>query len=181
VNEPASPLVVIGVGNALLADDAIGVHVVEALRARAARSSDALPAGTRLVDGGTLGADLVGWVHGSRGLVLVDAVRRGGPAGSITILRGDDVAGSRAIDGTPAEAPGELVALARLMGWLPAEVSLVGIEAADIDLGVRLSAAVRAAIPAATDAVMAELDRIDIQTRHRSRGGDAARMAGALA
>ena len=181
MSSPASPLVVIGVGNVLLADDAIGVRVVEALRERVERSPGSLADGTRLIDGGTLGADLAGWVRGSRGLVLVDAVRLGGRAGSVTILRGDEVAGDRAIDGTPADARGELVALARLMGWLPGEVSLVGVEAADIDLGVGLSPAVQAAIPEAADAVIAELHRIDIQTRDRSRGSDAARTAGALA
>ncbi len=175
-------MVVVGVGNVLLADDAAGVRVVDMLRDRRTRSSAALPAGTELIDGGTLGVELAGMLRGSRGLVIADGVRLGGPAGAISVHRGDDVAvGGRAQDGSPADAVGELLAVARLMGWLPDEVSLVGIEVGDLGPGVWLTTAVEAAIPRAADAVVEELDRIEARTRGRSCGGDAARMAGALA
>lgn len=181
MTETAAPLVVIGLGQVLRADDAAGIRVVEAVRERAAADPTILPPATRLVDGGTVGAGLAGWIRGCRGLVLADAVRLGGTVGAVTVLRGEAAEADAAADGTPGDARGELLALARLMDWLPAEVSLVGIEIADLDLGLQLSPAVAAAIPDAAQAVITELDRIAGRPGGRFRGGHAARMAGALA
>ena len=79
----AGPLVVVGVGNILLRDDAIGVRVVDRLCALAEHDPVALPADTRLVDGGTLGLDLLRTVRGARGLVIIDAMALGDPVGNI--------------------------------------------------------------------------------------------------
>lgn len=177
----AAPLVVIGVGNVLLSDDAIGVRVVEALRVRAAGEPAMLPAGTRLVDGGTMGADLAGIVRGCRGLVLVDAVRTGGRAGDVTVLHDEGIrASGTGVDGGSVDGVVELLAVARLMRWLPEEVSLVGIEAAEVALGLHLSTAVEAGIPAAMDAVVEELRRMDATASGLAAGdGDAWETVGA--
>ncbi len=179
----AGRLVAIGVGNVLLTDDAVGVRVIEALRAKAARDPMALPPDTELVDGGTLGLDLLRVVDGARGVVFVDAVRTGAPAGTVTALDGDaivSVGGRR--DGQPASAVGELLAVARLMGWLPEAVAMVGIEVADIELGVHLTPLVDRAMPAAIDAVLAQLRRMDEQPATATSGGAATgRSAGATA
>lgn len=158
----ALPLVVIGVGNVLLSDDAVGVRVVEALRTMAAHDPQALPPDTRLVDGGTLGMDLLRVVEAARGVVLVDAVRLGGEAGAVSVLYGDAIvsAGGHR-DGQPTSAVGELLAVARLMAWLPEPVAMVGIEVADIEFGVHLSPVVEGALPVAMDAVRTELRRMD--------------------
>ena len=89
------PAVVIGVGNVLLRDDGVGVRVVEALRSAARHDPTALPESTRLVDGGTLGVDLLSAVEGARSLVLIDAVDLDQPAGTVSVLRGDAIAGVR--------------------------------------------------------------------------------------
>ena len=179
----AGRLVAIGVGNVLRTDDAVGVRVIEGLRARTERDSHALPAGTRLLDGGTLGLDLLGIVRDARGLVLVDAVRMGAPAGTVSVLDGDAIeraCGQR--DGRATNAVAELLAVARLMAWLPEPVALVGIEVADTEVGMHLTPVVDGAIPAAMDAVMAELRRMDGQPATGNHGGAATgRMAGATA
>jgi hydrogenase maturation protease len=177
------PLVAIGVGNVLLGDDAIGVRVIEALRTLAGSDPALLPAGTRLVDGGTLGLELLGIVSESRGLVLVDAVRLGGTPGRVRVLRGDAIAcvGPGA-DGGAAGAVGELLAMARLMAWLPRSVTLVGVEVAELDVGTQLTPAVSGALPAAVEAVRDELDRMDGRLITGMQGGLATgRMAGARA
>ncbi|HYO41588.1 MAG TPA: hydrogenase maturation protease [Candidatus Limnocylindrales bacterium] len=177
------PLVAIGVGNVLLGDDAIGIRVIEALRSIADQDPLALPSGTRLVDGGTLGLDLLRVVGEARGVVLVDAVRLGAAAGSVSVFRGDAIAtagGHR--DGQAASAVGELIAVARLMGWLPQSVSMVGIEVVDTEFGMHLSPVVDHALPAAMDAVMAELRRMDERPGVPTTGGIATGpMAGATA
>lgn len=180
---PALDLAVIGVGNVLRGDDGIGVRVVESLRAAVDRDPHALPARTRLVDGGTLGLDLLRSIRDARAVVFVDAARLGGPVGTVSVLRGVEI--ERAADPRGDTAPGavgELVAVAGLLGWLPADVALVGIEVADIDIRVGMSPGVVAALPVAMDAVRTELRRMDvILATGMSGGGATAGLAGATA
>ncbi len=180
---PLRPLVAIGVGNVLLTDDAVGVRVIEDLRELAAHDPRVLPAGTDLVDGGTLGLDLLGLVRDARGVVLVDAVRLGAKAGTVSILHGDAIVaagGSR--DGRPTSAVGELLAVARLMGWLPEPVAMVCIEVAETGFGADLTPLVDGARRRAMDVVRGELRRMDkLPTTGIDGGGATARMAGATA
>jgi hydrogenase maturation protease len=160
---PAPDLAVIGLGNVLRGDDAIGVRVVEGLRAVVAGDPHALPAGTLLVDGGTLGLDLLRSIRDARAVVLVDAARLGGPVGTVSVLRGEDIDDPACPpDGMHPGPVGELVAVARMLGWLPVDLALVGIEVADTGVGVGMSPAVTDALPVAMKAVGIELHRMDL-------------------
>jgi len=183
VSASGQPLVVIGVGNVLLRDDAIGVRVVEGLRRLAGDDPLALPQGTRLVDGGTLLMDLPHTVKGARGLILVDALSSGQPAGTVSVRHGDAIV---AVEGAQRDrgptSVGELLAVARLMGWLPGRVTLVGVEVAHVDFGLDLSPVVAAALPTAIALVAGELRRMDDQTAtRRPRAGQTRRTTGATA
>ncbi len=152
------PAVVLGVGNVLLRDDGVGVRVVEGLRSLVADDPSALPEGTRLVDGGTLGLDLLRTVDGARCLLLLDAVDLGRPAGTVSVLRGDAIlaaggAWGRSVQGGVAE----VLSVAGLMGWLPDMVAMVGIQAHDTDFGIGLSEQVAAALPHAIATARDEL------------------------
>ena len=68
------------------------------------------------------------------------------------------------------------------LAWLPEPVAMVGIEVADIELGVHLSPVVDGALPAAMDAVRTELRRMDgLPVASSTGGGVAGPMAGATA
>jgi hydrogenase maturation protease len=167
-----APAVVIGVGNVLLRDDGAGVRVVEAMRALAAYDPTALPVDTRLVDGGTLGLDLLRIVQGARSLLLLDAVDLDLPVGTIRVLRGDGIVAAGGRWGGAAEGGvGELLAVARLMGWLPDPVALVGIQVADTGFGIGLSEAVEAALPLAVETARRELRDLDEMTVPPGRDG----------
>ena len=168
----AGAVVVIGVGNVLLRDDGVGVRVIEELRAACLHDPLAVPDGTRLVDGGTLGMDLLGTVRDADALVLVDAVNLDRRPGTVSVLRGDAIAaaggwGGRAVPGSV----GELLAVARLMGWLPDPVVLIGIQASETEAGVGLSSSVETAVPEAVEAVCRELRSLDqrMATRRSAR------------
>lgn len=171
----AGPLVVIGVGNVLLGDDGVGVRVVEALRSVAGADPGALPPDTRLVDGGTLGLDLLRDLDGARGLLIVDAADLGGLAGTVTIRR--DERATRGPAGIPAGGDGhgvaELLAVAGMLGSLPAAVSVIGIGVVEIGVGPALSPRVAAAVPRAVAAARRELGSLDA----RATASSAARTA----
>ena len=160
---PEAPAVVIGVGNVLLGDDGVGVRVVEALRDAAAKDPSVLPAATRLVDGGTLGTQLLDVIARARSLLLLDALDLGRPAGTVSVLRDDGIAAAGAGPGRPdgGEGVNELLGVARLAGWLPATVVLVGIQVDDMSPGIGLSKRVEAAVPVAVEAARRELWVLD--------------------
>ncbi len=151
--------VVIGIGNLLLGDDGIGVHVVRALRDMAARGEVTLPAGTRLVDGGTLTLGLLDEMDGARALVLVDAVDLGAEPGTVVAIRGDALRRAADAYGPPRAGLAGLLAAAELAGTLPDDVVLVGIQPNRLDVGLAPTDAVWDALPAAVEATLAELRR----------------------
>jgi hydrogenase maturation protease len=152
------PLLVLGVGNILLRDEGIGVHVARALEELPEGS---LPCGTRIVDGGTLGLDLLPMLDDAAAVVMVDAVDLRMAPGTVGIIRGSDLHGALAGHVSPHQVGiGDLLASARLSGTLPEQVSLVAIQPGEIEIGLDLTPSVQAAVPVAVGAVQDELERM---------------------
>jgi hydrogenase maturation protease len=162
VSDAVGPLVVLGIGNALLGDDAVGIRVLEALERVAGRDRTLLPPDTRLVDGGTLGLDLMGTIDGARAVLLLDAVDIDAAPGEVVVLTGDAIttAGARR-PGGPAGGIGELLATARLMDWFRGPVALVGVQVEHVAFATRLTPAVEAAVPVAVETARRTLRRLD--------------------
>lgn len=78
----------IGVGNILLCDEGIGVHVVRELHRRG------VPPGVEYVDGGVAGATLLNLIEGETRVVIVDAVDAPFPPGTVVRLAPGDIAGA---------------------------------------------------------------------------------------
>jgi hydrogenase maturation protease len=74
-------LLVAGIGNIFLGDDAFGVHVAQRLARRS------LPCGVTVGDFGIRGFDLaLALVDGYAGVVLVDTTARGGTPGTLYVI-----------------------------------------------------------------------------------------------
>jgi hydrogenase maturation protease len=165
MSRPDGALLVLGIGNVLLRDEGIGVRVVDEIGRLADRGDVALPPGTELMDGGTRGLALLSAVADARALLVVDAARLGRAPGSVTVVRGDAL--RAAPDGDAAARPGglaRLLGVARAIGALPGAVALVGIEPAEIGVGLDLTDAVRAAMPIAVTAALGEIERLHAST-----------------
>ena len=177
MSAPAAPIVVLGIGNALLGDDAVGLRVLGALEHRAIRDRTLLPPDTRLVDGGTLGLDLVATIDGARAVLLLDAVDVGAAPGEVVHLTGDEIraAGDRRPGGR-AGGVGELLAMARLMGWFSGPAALVGVQVDRLAFSTRLTPAVEAAVPVAVEAARRTLLELDSDVRRSRRPAPAHAM-----
>jgi hydrogenase maturation protease len=172
----AGPPLVMGIGNILLRDEGVGVHVVMELQRQVADGLLEVAPGTRFVDGGTLGLELLPLFAGASALILVDAVNMGGAPGAVSVIRGDAIEGTLAGHVSPHQVGiADLVAAARLMGAMPAAASLVGIEPARIDIGLDLTPEVAAALPGAVRAVCVELQRTSGNAAAAARGPDGRR------
>jgi hydrogenase maturation protease len=145
-------VLVLGLGNTLLADDGVGVHVVRHLAA----TPDALP-GLRMLDGGTLGFRLMAAITQSQSVILVDAAQLGERPGTVRLLHEQALADHVSRGGRmSAHEAGlvDLLTLARLEGWTPARLALLGIQPKLVDWGDRLSLPVSRSLPVACRAVI---------------------------
>jgi hydrogenase maturation protease len=154
----AQRVLVAGIGNIFLGDDAFGVEVARRLADRA------LPDGVRVVDFGIRGFDLAhALLDGDDATILVDATPRGGAPGSLYLiepapaeLEADGVAA--AIE-THAMDPLRVLRLAWAMGARPRRVLVVGCEPSPLtedeyELGcMGLSPPVQAAVDQAVELV----------------------------
>lgn len=141
-----APTLVLGLGNLLLEDDAVGLKLLEAIAA-----DDGLDDTAEFVDGGTQGLGLLRYLAGRKRVVILDAIGLGATPGTVHVLRGAEVErlhvhrASTAHEGNALE----LLAVARLLGDLPEEVSIVGIEPEHVRTGIGVSPIVASALPQA--------------------------------
>jgi len=78
------PVLILGVGNILLMDDGVGVHVARRLQIRP-------PPGTAVVDVGTDFPSAIPHLQHRRAALVIDAMDTGGPPGSIYYCPWEDV------------------------------------------------------------------------------------------
>jgi hydrogenase maturation protease len=148
---------VLGLGNVLMGDDALGPYVIAGLLAR----YDFAP-GVTVLDLGTPGLDLTPFVAGQNALVIVDTVKSSGRAGQVRLYRRDELLAHAPAPRLSPHDPGvkETLLLLEVSGQAPREVLLVGVVPGAVETGVGLSAAVRSATGEVERAVLAELDRL---------------------
>lgn len=138
---------ILGIGNTLLRDEGVGVHVVR-------RLADQLnsPDDIALMDGGTLSFTLAGAIEDSEQLIVIDAAELNAEPGSMQVFEGDDmdafVGGSRKRSVHEVSLV-DLLMIARLADHLPEKRALIGIQPQEVDWGEHPSPIVAAAIPQA--------------------------------
>jgi hydrogenase maturation protease len=151
--QPTARVLVAGIGNIFMGDDAFGVEV-----ARRLAELD-WPAGVEVADFGIRGVDLMYALgEGYDAAVFVDAVPRGEPAGTLSLIEPEVEGGGATLDAHGMD-PVKVLALARQIGSVPERILIVGCEPAvrmtgdEEELVGELSEPVRAAVPAAVEMV----------------------------
>lgn len=128
-------ILVLGIGNLIMSDDGIGVRVAQRLV-----EDYRFPPGVSVIDGGTLGLDLLPMLEGVAKLLLVDAVETGAAAGTVVRLCGEEIPLTMKTKLSPHQAGlQDLLLLAELQGHLPGEMVLLGASPGEIGLGMELS------------------------------------------
>ncbi|MCX7911942.1 MAG: hydrogenase maturation protease, partial [Dehalococcoidales bacterium] len=148
MTEPLSPgetvprVVVIGVGNLLLRDEGIGIHVIRALERLD------LPGDVRVMDGGT-SPEAILFARAREKLVIVDAARAGGKPGMVYRFHPQDLATMHGSSLSAHEmGVAENLHLMGLTAGHPEEIVIIGIEPKEIDWGTELSPELREKLPA---------------------------------
>ena len=166
---------VLGLGNILLGDEGVGVRVVERLLERYTFGE-----GVLVLDGGTLGLDLLPYLEGASRLLVIDAVQAGKPPGTLIRLEGDQVPVFLDASKVSAHQEGleDLLAVAALKGYLPDPVVLWGAQIRSLRVGLELSPPVSAQVEPLVRKVLEELARWGIQPVPRAAAAGEGKRAG---
>lgn len=142
---------VLGIGNTLLTDEGIGIHVLRALEPELANRSDVI-----LLDGGTLSFTLAGPIEEADALIVVDAANIKSRPGTWALLEGEEMdaflVGNRKASVHEVGLT-DLRAIAILAGHWPERRAMLAIQPQTIDWGETPTPAVAAAIPPACAAI----------------------------
>ncbi|MBI3193274.1 MAG: hydrogenase maturation protease [Ignavibacteriae bacterium] len=148
---------VIGVGNILLGDDGIGVHAVRELM------KHQLLKNVTVVDGGTLGIELINYYIGYERLIILDALQVDAPPGTIVRINGVDIQSKGFV---PASAHDSTLTdiLYFTSSFIPlAQVTILGVVPDSTSfLSLSLSECVNNALPKLIELVLSELVDKDV-------------------
>ena len=145
---------VLGMGNLLLRDEGIGIHIAQALQG-ALSSHDAE---LEVIDGAT-SPDVFLLLKDVDKLVVVDAVEAGGEPGAIYRFRPEDVRNLEEEVGISVHQTGLLdnLKLIQQMGQGPKNVVIIGVQPKDKSWGLELSAELKQQIPQIIKVVLNEV------------------------
>lgn len=146
---------VLGIGNTLLTDEGIGVHVVQALEAELGQRPD-----VTLLDGGTLSFTLAGPIEEADALIVVDAANIRTAPGGWVLLEGEEMdaflMGNRKASVHEVGLT-DLRAIAMLAGHWPQKRAMLAIQPQTVDWGEHPTPAVAAAIPPVCAAIVEQI------------------------
>ena len=155
--ETISPLkiVILGVGNLLLSDEGVGVHVAKELMKMN------LPPEVSVVEGGTDGFRLLNVITEADRLIVIDAVKGGAEPGSLYRFDIDDVRSCPSGFKTSVHQIGilEVIDLSSLIGKRP-HTTVIGVEPKSLEMSMELSPEVKEKIPRIIELILDELKSI---------------------
>jgi hydrogenase maturation protease len=140
---------ILGMGNLLLCDEGVGVHVARAL------SQCELPPDVAAVEAGTAFLDVLPEIERADRILLIDAMEGGGAPGSVYRVPFDQC---RHPDMLASLHGFDLSRVLYMAGKdRPPEVLVFGVEPARIEWGTELSPAVQRVLPALQEAILNEV------------------------
>lgn len=151
---------VVGLGNLMRTDDAVGMLAIERLKVDLQ-----LPADVRLIEGGTLGLDLLYPLHGITHLLAIDAIDAGAQPGTVLRFAGEAIADLPASKSVHLLGFSDLIGAMRLTGDAPGDIVVLGVQPSRIEWGTELTATVERAFPLLIEAA---LQQIACWTRERA-------------
>lgn len=142
---------VVGLGNLLLGDEGVGIHVIYELKKLK------LPQNVELIDGGTAAFDLIPLLKNADKLIVLDAVQAGGEPGTIYRFGPEAISQSSfRITSLHEITLQDVLSAAHLLNIEP-ETVIIGIEPKRIEYGLELSAELKQAVPKVIALIQKEL------------------------
>ena len=150
-----APVTVLGIGNIILRDEGFGVRAVEYLE-----EHFHFPHDVRLLDGGTLGPELLHFVTGTQKLLILDAVAGDAPAGTVYRFEDDAVMAH-----FQEKMSSHEIGIQDVLAWLTVtdrpipNVVVLGVQPYELTAGLSLSPEMAAILPDFAQRAVQELVR----------------------
>jgi len=135
-------ILILGIGNLLMNDEGIGIHVIRELEIEGVPGAD-------LLDGGTGGFHLLGYIQAYRKIIIVDASLDDFPAGTVRVLHPEYVRDFPKQLSAHEIGLKDLIDACYLLGYAPV-FCVVAVSVKNFQkMGLELSSEVKAALPGA--------------------------------
>ena len=150
------PVVVLGLGNPLMADEGIGVYLVE----RVMESAAEYPA-VDFVDAGTGGLSILHHIEGRRKAVVIDCAFMDEPPGAIRRFTPEEVRSTKVLAHQSLHEADlmRIIAMARQLGQAPDEIVIFGIQPERVEFRQGLSRTLAEKIDEYVSMILHELRR----------------------
>ena len=157
-------IAVFGIGNLLLSDDGVGVHVLHRLI-----KEYEFPDHVEFIDGGTKGLDLLPLFENRDKVLIIDAANFKKEPGTIDIVEGDKIPAflSTKLSVHQIGLPDTLFA-AKLMEITPPEMCLIGIQPKSMDTATELSEVVSSQMDSLIEKVLQKLEAWGVEAVPKS-------------
>ena len=147
---------VLGIGNILMKDEGVGVHVVEALQGMP------LPEDVEVADGGTFGTGLIDLIADREHLIVIDAIHADEAPGAVLRFADDEYAAQPpAVMSLHEVGILETLRMARLLDCAPAKMTVFGIVPEEVSPGLELTEKIAGVVPKVIDLVIGELNETE--------------------
>ncbi|MGD0077298.1 MAG: HyaD/HybD family hydrogenase maturation endopeptidase [Sedimentisphaerales bacterium] len=147
-------VVVIGLGNVLLSDEGIGVHIVRRLSRQQGKYHS-----IDFIEAGAAGMNLLHLIANRKKAVIIDCAKMGKKPGTIRRFTVDNVQSIKQLSGFSLHEIDilQVLNLSKQLGECPAEVVFFGIEPESLSPGQKLSNTLSAKIDSYTVDICEEL------------------------
>ena len=146
-------IVVLGIGNILMQDEGFGVRVIEELTRRYT-----FPDTVQVLDGGTLGMELLRFIKGADRLLIIDAVNGGSEPGDFFQFANEEVKAYFKHKVSMHELGiQDVLAALEVLEEPVKDVVVLGVQPAVIDIGLELSEIVQPSVEIAISRTLSVL------------------------
>jgi len=154
-----SKIAILGIGNLLQKDEGVGVHLINRLEKEYMFSPH-----ISLIDGGTMGTDLLPYLEENDKVIILDAVNFNEAPGFIGVIENDDIL-RRLNTKLSIHHLGltDVLSSARLLDIEPSEIYLIGIQPKNIEMGTELTDEINQQTSKMIDAAIKKLNEWGIE------------------
>jgi hydrogenase maturation protease len=158
-------ILVIGMGNVLMQDEGVGVRAVEELE-----NQYIIPAGVKVVDGGTAGMELFEPIRDCEQLIVADAVNTGGAYGTLERIVNDQIpAFFQTKLSNHQLGLSDLLGLLKLKGEMPDHVAIIGMVPHSLEQKLGLTPEAEIGLDAMVEMLVSELEDLGVKLEKRKQ------------
>ncbi|MBD3275959.1 MAG: hydrogenase maturation protease [Candidatus Marinimicrobia bacterium] len=156
-----SGIVILGLGNYLMQDEGVGVHLARIIEANYQFEPE-----ISVIDGGTMGLDLMPYFEENERVLIIDAMDADKPPATVFTLQNDSIlAQLKTKLSLHHLGLSDVLGTIKLLDMEPSEIFLLGIQPAEITTSIELSDTISNKLPAIIDIILEKLRAWDVRVK----------------